>query len=772
MIKKVLKLKNIGLFNNGCPNGAVVFDQTTAIYADNARGKSTFSAVLRACYMSDAARLAARKTIDLPDDDEPEVELLLKNGLHLKFENGIWTGASPDIAVFDSEFVEKNVYSGFSVRTEQRQNLLDFAIGDTIVPLKNKVNELSREIKEQTTKIGEAEKLLNGLAAPLDLQQFITIEPIADAEDKIIECQKRISATKDAQKLSIRKSPEPIDFVNLDLTRIFNVLARQLGDIEETAEATVNAHLAKHDDVGLEDWISKGQKYLKILECPFCGHSLSGLELISAYRSYFNEVYQDLKQEVTELEKEVGSKLADTLADSIIAETTTNAAKIDAWKDLIDVDVPRFDEVSLRDKLSSARNAIIVLSKRKLIAPLEPMGTQADVEAIEQYISAINRLLSDYNAAVVDIASKISDFKTSLVSEDIQHFEKEIEKLQASIRRMKPEAVQAYTKYTNSKIEKDRLEKEKEQTRELIDTLMHETLIQYQESINSILTRFGATFLINNLSTDYRGRVGEPRTQYHLGVRDKEVNLGSGSDFSSGHNFSTTLSESDKRTLALAFFIARLEGDPGLGAKVIVLDDPVSSMDRNRRYQTIHNIASLAIRCKQLVILSHDAYFIRDLRDRLRDYRTTSITSKILEITRVDNGYSAFIDCNIDEICESNYYRHHRMIAEYVDGTSSINIRDIAKAIRPLLEGYLHRRFPGQIAQNQMLGRIIAEQIVPATSGPLTNLQRHVADLREINEYASQFHHDTNPDADSVCVVDTELLQYARRALDMIYMNG
>jgi hypothetical protein len=36
----------------------------------------------------------------------------------------------PDIVVFDSEFVEHNVYSGFEVRSEQRQALLEFALGD------------------------------------------------------------------------------------------------------------------------------------------------------------------------------------------------------------------------------------------------------------------------------------------------------------------------------------------------------------------------------------------------------------------------------------------------------------------------------------------------------------------------------------------------------------------------------------------------------------------------------------------------------------------
>jgi wobble nucleotide-excising tRNase len=142
----------------------------------------------------------------------------------------------------------------------------------------------------------------------------------------------------------------------------------------------------------------------------------------------------------------------------------------------------------------------------------------------------------------------------------------------------------------------------------------------------------------------------------------------------------------------------------------------MSSMDLNRRYQTIRRVASLAIKCKQLIVLSHDAYFVRQLRDSLRDQRPP-ITPRILEITRVENGYSAFRDCNLDEICESDYYRHHRLVAEYAGGSSSANIRDVAKAIRPLLEGYLHRRFPEHIPRNLMFGKIIADYIAPCNIG-------------------------------------------------------
>lgn len=45
-------------------------------------------------------------------------------------------------------------------------------------------------------------------------------------------------------------------------------------------------------------------------------------------------------------------------------------------------------------------------------------------------------------------------------------------------------------------------------------------------------------------------------------------------------------------------------------------------------------------------------------------------------------------------------------------------------------------------------------------------------ELGEVNDYAGQFHHDTNPNNDSALVVDAELLLFARRVLNLIYQNG
>jgi wobble nucleotide-excising tRNase len=52
-------------------------------------------------------------------------------------------------------------------------------------------------------------------------------------------------------------------------------------------------------------------------------------------------------------------------------------------------------------------------------------------------------------------------------------------------------------------------------------------------------------------------------------------------------HFKNTLSDSEKRTLAFAFFLSKLKNDKNLENKIIILDDPFSSFDENRKEKTI-----------------------------------------------------------------------------------------------------------------------------------------------------------------------------------------
>ena len=87
-----------------------------------------------------------------------------------------------------------------------------------------------------------------------------------------------------------------------------------------------------------------------------------------------------------------------------------------------------------------------------------------------------------------------------------------------------------------------------------------------------------------------------------------------------------------------------------------------------------------------------------------------------------------------------------------------------------MLEGYLHRRFPGLVPKALLFGQVVLHIKDAISPSPLVHAQGLVVELNEINDYAGQFHHDTNPGgADTVAVVSSELKTFVTRALHVVH---
>ncbi len=145
---------------------------------------------------------------------------------------------------------------------------------------------------------------------------------------------------------------------------------------------------------------------------------------------------------------------------------------------------------------------------------------------------------------------------------------------------------------------------------------MNQTLSTYQGTINDLLVQFGAGFSVKEMRTNFRG--ASPQSECVIVLRSKEVPLKAENG---GPYFDTALSEGDKRTLALAFFVACIGKDPNLSHLIVAVDDPMSSMDAGRRHMTIETLLDIQEKCMQLILSSHDAVFLRDYQLHLSSVR-------------------------------------------------------------------------------------------------------------------------------------------------------
>ncbi len=101
-----------------------------------------------------------------------------------------------------------------------------------------------------------------------------------------------------------------------------------------------------------------------------------------------------------------------------------------------------------------------------------------------------------------------------------------------------------------------------------------------------------------------------------------------------GPAFRNTLSAGDRNTLALAFFFASLDQDPQLAQKIVVIDDPMTSLDEHRSLTTVQEMRRLVARVRQVIVLSHSKPFLCQLWEGA----DTAARQAILSLD-IDRGY-------------------------------------------------------------------------------------------------------------------------------------
>ena len=767
MLERITEIQGIGLLHdaNGKPH---TWRKATLVYGDNGRGKSTLATIMRSLSTGDASLIAHKKTLD--GKWPPKVTVHFANGHQVFFKSGAWSEKRSEVLVFDADFIERNVHSGGTVNTNQRRQLLEFALGEPAVAARAAVENTTSAEKMANEEVQSlALQLSNfhftspvlGVHSHLALAQFEKLAAVPNAHEKIASLQAQFNAAGNINAIFAKALPTVLAKPVFDLDGIFTILGLSLKDIHADAERVVKEHLVKLANRDAESWLSQGLRFGDGKMCPFCDQTISNSALIKAYQTHFNASYAELKAMVAALQTEIETRTATSRIDAIAQEIATSAAQASAWTEHVQTDPIAFDSEGAAMSLQKLRDQISVLVKEKQASPTESVGSPDDLSKAQKLWEAVLASIESANVAIRSASDLISDFKGKLAITNTATVQLKIQQIEAAVRRHQPNVVNLFAKLEVARRNAKDAEIAKKSSREKLDALMNTTLSKYEKSINALLTKFGASFKIEGMSANFRG--GAPRSEYGLKLRGKTVPLEGGPP-----SFATTLSDGDKRTLAFAFFVASTLVDAKLSTKTVVVDDPMCSLDINRKQHTKTVLKSLHDSAAQLVVLAHDPYFLRDLRETLlKADAATPIC--LLQLVIAANDYTNFGSLDIDRECESAYIQHHRLLNDFCAGIPSDN-RSVAKAVRPMLEGYLHRRFPGLVPRSLLFGQVVI-QIRNATSpSPLVHSQNLVIELNAINDYAGQFHHDTNPGGeDKVAIVASELKNFVIRALHLVH---
>jgi wobble nucleotide-excising tRNase len=364
---------------------------------------------------------------------------------------------------------------------------------------------------------------------------------------------------------------------------------------------------------------------------------------------------------------------------------------------------------------------------------------------------------NEQNKKIQEANERIDALKKSAAAADEKEVEAKLRTLRNSQIRHQPEVAILCQTLTAHRAERRRLTQEKDRARQDLEGQAGQVLTEYEASINRYLEKFGASFKMTGAKPHFPG--GKASSVYQIEINGQPVDLGDSRTKAGTVCFRTALSTGDRSTLALAFFLARLDRDPNLGTKAIVFDDPLSSLDCFRSACTQQELSRLAMKAEQLIVMSHDAAFLKSLYDE-------DPSAKTLHIVRRSSSHE-LEPWDIEDHCRSQAHRDYFMLKSFLlEGVpKGMDLASVARRIRPYVEDYLRHKYPGAFTGNVMLGHCIQTIRAAAASDVLAHLRPKVSDLEDINDFGKRFMH---ADESRAQVTEQELQNYAKRAIAFV----
>ena len=347
------------------------------------------------------------------------------------------------------------------------------------------------------------------------------------------------------------------------------------------------------EKVGNSQWVLNGKKYIEKSEgkCPFCQQQLPD-GFSKMLEDYFDHTYTEKIESIKSLEARY-KKESENFLNQISDLLSTREKQYQY------LDQKKLQEIS--EKAEGLLQSNLMAIAKKINIPSNVVNIQSSSEliaAVNKLIEAANEKIVKYNKSIdePEEVENISDiFWRYAVSQNeksiVEYFEKQ-SKLDCKCTELQEKIAKFNSEIENIVFQGRELEKKRVSIRPTID------------KINGILKNFGFT--------NFRLQVSPNESQYQIVRMD-------------GSLANETLSEGETNFITFLYFYFLLDGSNDVtispGEKVIVIDDPVSSLDSNVLYIVSTLISDI---CKnkilkdstgfsQLLFFTHNVYFYNEV---------------------------------------------------------------------------------------------------------------------------------------------------------------
>ena len=765
MIHKIEKLVSIGKFRNYQAAGQVNFNKLTLIYGDNGGGKTTLTSVFRSLTANKPDVVRSRVSTN---HTAPQAAQVTQTGIPKIFHTfgaAGWTTPLAGIEIFDIHFVNDNIYSGFDFNDEHKKQLHQFVIGAQGIAVQNQIeqNKAAKATSRQNQaniELQLTQQVGNNLTTDL-ITSFLAI-PAAQANGIDQQITAAEAALASANANSIIQTLQTL----YPLTRITSGIdfALLITDLQSTSQAIQNAALetlfSNHcQDLtanaldGPENWLQRGFAYVEskqvanepTISCPFCKQTIDGnVEILNAYISKFNADFNALVLRLQSHSTSLQNFNLEAAIQAINNINQTNTGRITSWATHLPITVqpPTFNIIADEAVLRAEFQSLITSLQQKIQNPTVAVAA-ATATVFQTSVQIINANIDRYNQSITDYNTAITTFRAGILT--AANAQLEVDNLKRIKKRFEAPIVALCTQLSAEKQTLRGLETAYTQLSQQQQTAATTFFSSYQTRINHYLGNvFKTLFRIDDVvHVAPQGRATQSKIAYKLTIDGKDISFVPNQPF----NVKECLSEGDKSTIALAFFLSKLDIDSSRQDKILIFDDPLSSLDTNRRTYTIGIIKALFQQLKQVVVLSHNEFFLHEIG---KDF--SGAVKNTLRITENFAAKASVIEeCDLDSLVKNDYFKHIEAL-EAFRITPDHSIKDTVLGwLRNVLEAHLRFKFykeirlmPGQKTFGRLVSFLDTSGVVFRDNG---NRATIISNLNLINGVSWKQHHgDPNPD--------------------------
>ncbi|WRE38617.1 AAA family ATPase [Helicobacter pylori] len=355
-----------------------------------------------------------------------------------------------------------------------------------------------------------------------------------------------------------------------------------------------------------EDWVAQGREYIKDNSiCPFCQKETITEEFKKQLESYFDTNYQESTETIKKMKEDYTNKTDEVLErlDEIVeTEQKNQQTKLNTeiFKRIIE---------TLKSKINGNQQKMFDKGK-EMSRSFKLESTKNEIKEIRDLIDTANQQIANHNEIIKDTKNQKKNcveqtwkFLVNEFKSDIQEYNKKYCGLEKGINNLEKAISE----------NQEEIKKLENEIRELEKTMV--SIRPIVNEINTLLERYGFT--------NFGLACTEDEKSYRIQRED-------------GQLVGETLSEGEVTFITFLYYYHLTKGslkESDISKnKVLVIDDPISSLDSNILFmvsvlvkelmkETMKETMEEKTNIKQVIILTHNTYFYKEITYDLKYYK-------------------------------------------------------------------------------------------------------------------------------------------------------